>query len=211
MAYTVKNVPILLKPFFYLYAYLGGLFLSLLCFFLHFTCRIRFEGKEKIQDLPHFILCLWHYTTLSYFVVFLRYPNRHVLLNHPLWYMKAVHVWARILGVSEIILGSSGNSGREGAQKLVEALKEGASTTMWPDGPKGPPHVLNKGVLHIAQQSGLPIVPVQIHFSHFFSLKTWDKKKIPFPFSTITVTYQKPIWVSAENFDQAQEELSKLL
>jgi lysophospholipid acyltransferase (LPLAT)-like uncharacterized protein len=56
-------------------------------------------------------------------------------MQHPTWYMKPSHVMLRFIGVKKITLGSSGYSGKEAADQLVEYLKKGYSTVILPDGP----------------------------------------------------------------------------
>jgi lysophospholipid acyltransferase (LPLAT)-like uncharacterized protein len=53
----------------------------------------------------------------------------------------------RFIGVKKIVLGSSGYSGKEAADQLVEYLKKGYSTVLSPDGPSGPAFQMKKGAL----------------------------------------------------------------
>ena len=91
--------------------------------------------------------------------------------------MKPIHLLLRITGVKKIILGSTGHSGRDAANQLVEYLKKGYSTVMLPDGPNGPPFIIKKGILHVSKQSQVPIVPIQFGVTKFFEDSTWDQKK----------------------------------
>jgi len=93
-------------------------------------------------------------------------------MQHPTWYMKVFHVLLRLVGVDKIILGSTGYSGREAADQLVEYLRRGYSTFLMPDGPAGLPFALKKGILHISMQSEVPIVAIPFRASNFFELKT---------------------------------------
>ncbi len=52
----------------------------------------------------------------------------HAWMQHPSWYMKPVHVLLRLLGVERIILGSTGHSGREAAEHVVEYLRQDKGT-----------------------------------------------------------------------------------
>ena len=90
-------------------------------------------------------------------------------------------------------------------------MAEGCSTAISPDGPYGPARVLKKGVLHMALQSGVPIVPVTIRSSRFIRLRTWDDKKFPLPFSRIIVTVQEAIVVQRWNFDDAALRIVRAL
>ena len=117
----------------------------------------------------------------------------------------------RFTGVKKIILGSSGYSGKEAADQLVECLKRGYSTVLLPDGPSGPPFQMKKGVLHISMQSNIPIAPMRFKTSHSFEIPNWDRRKWPLPFSTITVEYREPIQVTKDNFEMAYDLISKSL
>ena len=133
-------------------------------------------------------LCLWH--------------SRY----RPAWFMKTLHVLIKCIGVKHIELGSTGHGGRDAADKVVEYLKAGYSTHINPDGPRGPVHKVKKGVLHMAQKSGKPIIPLRIETPTCWTIKnTWDQKRIPLPFSKIRVIYGKPIFVQEVN--EASERL----
>jgi len=86
-------------------------------------------------------------------------------MQHPFWFMKPIHLFLRFTGVKRIILGSTGHSGREAAEEVVEYLKKGYSTVLLPDGPSGPPFVAKKGLFHISLQSQVSIVPMQFKVS----------------------------------------------
>jgi lysophospholipid acyltransferase (LPLAT)-like uncharacterized protein len=125
--------------------------------------------------------------------------------------MKPIHVLLRLIGVERIILGSTGHSGREAAEQVIEYLRQGYSTVLIPDGPHGPPFVLKKGILHMSLQSSVPIVAMQFSASKFFELKTWDRKKLPYPFSTIRMKIGKPIQITSNNLDKAYVEITEAL
>jgi lysophospholipid acyltransferase (LPLAT)-like uncharacterized protein len=132
-------------------------------------------------------------------------------MQHPLWYMKPIHVVLGYIGVERIVLGSTGYHGREAAGRLVEYLRAGYSTVLSPDGPAGPRRVLRHGILHLAAESGLAIVPLRLHAWPHVVLPTWDRKRIAVPFSRIRVEIGAPIVVSAEAPGSAEEDLIREL
>ena len=207
----VDNVPLWLKPFFLFYSYAVTFLIYSLVLFIHLSCRIRFEGIENLLSSPNSIVCNWHQYNIPYFVTFIRHRRPHVWMNHPAWFMKTIHLLACWTSVKEIILGSTGNDGKEAARLLVEKLKQGFSTAISPDGPQGPARVLKKGVLHIALQSGVSILPLRIETPHCLKIPSWDGKRIPLPFSKMTVVYGKPITVTTENFEESAILLGKAL
>jgi lysophospholipid acyltransferase (LPLAT)-like uncharacterized protein len=206
MKRTVNEIPVYILPLFYPIA----AFFWCLYQFLRLTCRIRFHGPDLNQEVRHRVLCIWHDDWMVLFTVFKDMPNE-VWMGHPAWYMKHVYIVAEWLGVQRFVLGSTGNEGRKAADELVREVKAGASTAMAIDGPYGPKHVLKKGALHIAAQSGVPIVGLRFRLSKFIALPTWEKKRLPWPFSAIDVEVSDPIYVDPANMEVAAEKLTSFL
>jgi lysophospholipid acyltransferase (LPLAT)-like uncharacterized protein len=129
-------------------------------------------------------------------------------MQHPAAYMKPVHVALHLMGIG-VILGSGGEEGRQAADLLEESVREGFSTAISPDGPRGPSGLLKKGVLHIALKSGVPILPVRLATSRGIVLPSWDKKLVPLPFSTIRVFIEEPLTVTEGNLEEVAEVLTE--
>ena len=62
-----------------------------------------------------------------------------------------------------------------------------------PDGPRGPRYKVKPGIGLAARQAEAWIVPFTWECSAFWELKTWDKFRIPKPFSRITYTWGTPL------------------
>jgi len=175
---------------------------------LNATCRVRFHGTERLVEGGNYIYSFWHRFLGVWFVAALRRQRGHAWLQHPAAYMQPVHIVLHLMGV-RTVLGSSGEEGRRAAATLTELVKNGASTSITPDGPRGPAHELKKGVLHIALGSGIPIVPVRMHTRPSLRLPTWDRKVFPLPFARIDITFETPIHVTAENFEEAGRRVAE--
>jgi len=206
VAYRVDNVPAWWRPLWLAYSWIVGFGFWCIWNLFHLTCRIRFEGERVAAERENYIYSLWHESWFVYFVTFVRAHRRHVWLQHPNAYMKPAHVAIRLAGI-EILLGSGGEEGRDAARKLAARLREGASTAISPDGPHGPRRVLKKGVLHLACDSGVPILPLRLSASPALHAG-WDGKVIPLPWSTITVAYGAPIAVTQGDFEHAERRLA---
>jgi lysophospholipid acyltransferase (LPLAT)-like uncharacterized protein len=211
LSYRVDNVPLLLQPFFLIYGWGLGLALFLLFVILHFTVRIRISGEENLDPDQAYVFCQWHSYTFPHFIGCLFRYKGSILLNHPAWYMKPIHVVLHLLGIRKLILGSTGHGGRAAANQLVKCLQQGHSTLMFPDGPAGPPFTFFKGTLHLSLQSGCPVVPVRVHCRRRLSLPTWDSKHLPLPFSRLDIRYEKPFQVTEDNFHEAVLVIPELL
>jgi lysophospholipid acyltransferase (LPLAT)-like uncharacterized protein len=210
-------VPIVIRPQFYLYGYGLGLLLFFLLLILRVTTKVKISGCEKLRKDSNHIFCLWHSFVPSALIIATplipsvldRAPQ--VWMQHPDWYMKPIHVLLRLMGVKKIILGSTGHSGREAAELLVGHLRQGYSTVLNPDGPHGPARVLKKGILHLSLKSSMPVVALRFSTSNFYELKTWDRKKIVYPFSKIEMKIGEPIDVTEDNFRYAHDLIEREL
>ena len=215
--YQVDKVPIVIRPQFYLYGYGLGLFLFFFILILRATIKVKISGREKLRKDSNHIFCLWHsFVPLALIsaiplipAVLDRAPQ--VWMQHPVWYMKPIHVLLRLMGVKKIILGSTGHSGREAAERLVNHLRQGCSTVINPDGPHGPAFVPKKGILHLSLKSCIPVVAVRFSSSSFRELKTWDRKRFACPFSTIEMKIGEPFHVTNDNFEYAHDLIEKEL
>ncbi len=209
LAYRVDNVPALWRPFWLAYSWVVGIGFWCTWNLLNLTCRIRFEGEQHRAGRENYIYSLWHESWFLYFVAFVRSHRHHAWMQHPDAYMKPVHVAMRLAGI-QTLLGSGGEEGREAARELVTHLRRGSSTAISPDGPRGPRRVLKKGVLHVARESGVPILP--LHLSASGTIRTgWDRKVIPLPWSRITITYGSPIAVTEDDFERAGRLLANAM
>jgi lysophospholipid acyltransferase (LPLAT)-like uncharacterized protein len=56
--------------------------------------------------------------------------------------------------------GSTTEGGAAGLRAVVHRVREGYSVGFTPDGPRGPRHVAQAGVVQAARLAGVPIVPV---------------------------------------------------
>ena len=84
-----------------------------------------------------------------------------------------------------------GSSSRRGAAALLEMrrlIREGYDVAITPDGPRGPRYHLNPGAVTLAQKTGALIMPIQVEYSRYWQLKSWDGFQIPKPFARVNIT-----------------------
>ncbi len=58
------------------------------------------------------------------------------------------------------IRGSTTRGGAGALRRLIRAGRQGVDLVVTPDGPRGPRHVVQPGVLALARSTGMPIVPL---------------------------------------------------
>jgi hypothetical protein len=117
----------------------------------------------------------------------------------------------KMMGLTEMAYGSSGNSGKAALERVNTQLKNGYSTMINPDGPAGPTKKLKPGVLIMAKETGVPIIPITMDATPKWIMNTWDRKKQPLPFSKITVRYHTPIYITEDFTDIDIQNLETIL
>jgi len=96
------------------------------------------------------------------------------------------------------VRGSSSRRGREGLQELEEALRNGRSVALTPDGPRGPRHRAQMGAVALAARTGKPILPISSASRSAWVLGSWDSFQVPRPGTRAVITFGKPILVPGD-------------
>jgi lysophospholipid acyltransferase (LPLAT)-like uncharacterized protein len=87
----------------------------------------------------------------------------------------------------DVVYGSSSKQGFTAFRQCLKTLKKSKNMVITPDGPKGPREVVKSGVAHLALLSGAPVLPLAVHPSNSWRLKSWDRMIIPKPFSKVLI------------------------
>jgi lysophospholipid acyltransferase (LPLAT)-like uncharacterized protein len=169
------------------------------------TSRIEYRGYA-LDPEQNYVFCFWHHSIFSYMCLSPRL-DRVSFMVHPLWYMSPSHAVGRLMGVRSLVLGSSGNQGRDSAERLTELVRQGDNTFFTPDGPYGPPGQVGQGALHVALHSDTPLVGMTIRGTRFIRLRGWDRKLIFRPFGKITVNYSEPFHPREESMEDSIRQL----
>jgi len=97
-----------------------------------------------------------------------------------------------------MIRGSSHIGGKEAMQLMVDAVTQGNTLCITPDGPTGPRHQMKMGAVRAAQRARVPLFLVGIAADRKKILESWDRFEIPMPFSNVSVWYSDPLMVPAD-------------
>ncbi len=99
-----------------------------------------------------------------------------------------------------------GSSTRQGMKALLQAVKlmrdEKFHACVTIDGPLGPRHKAKDGAIFLAHKAKAYVVPVRIIMHNCYTFNTWDKFKIPLPFSKVSLFCAKPYLVEAEELTE---------
>jgi lysophospholipid acyltransferase (LPLAT)-like uncharacterized protein len=173
---------------------------------LRATLRLRHHGDAVLRgwerDGQHFVLAFWH---------------RHLLLMP--WSYRGGRICvlisasrdgeriARVVaGLGRGIDAARGSSSRRGAAALREILRrarDGWDIGFTPDGPRGPLHVVQPGVVLAAQATGRPVLPVAWAATRQWELSSWDRFVVPKPGSRVDFAYGEPLAIGRDEDQEA--------
>lgn len=102
----------------------------------------------------------------------------------------------KCLGLKSI-RGSSKRKGVSASLEILDKLKEGNSIAMMVDGPRGPKEKVKDGIVYMAKNSGIPVVPAAWDSKDktFVRFNTWDGFRIPVGFCKTVTIYGDPIYI----------------
>ncbi len=168
------------------------------------TVRFTVEGWERFLAVKDGksggLIVLWHGVTMLPI-----YYCRHLGLYSIVSVSRDGELQNKMLR-SRGFKTIRGSSGRQGVRALLEAvrcIKAGGVMALTPDGPKGPPKIVQPGTVHLAQSSGCPVLPVGLACHPCKRLNSWDSHLIPLPFARAALVFGEPIYV-AESEDAGQ-------
>ena len=110
-----------------------------------------------------------------------------------------------------MVRGSTGRGGAGGLRQLVRRLRNGEDVAIAVDGPRGPRHRVQLGVIELARVAKATIVPVAFAASRAKTLRSWDAFQIPLPFTRGAFVYGEPVTVPAASDRDAMEETRTVL
>lgn len=156
--------------------------------------RIRCVGQRHHPTDPReerFIYAFWHESLLA--PVRMRAPVR-VMISQSADGEFIAQV-CRHLGIGVI----RGSTTRGGATGLLDMLRHDGTDhlVLTPDGPRGPRRRVQAGIVLLASQTGLPILPVGVGYTRAWRARSWDRFALPCPLSTVVGFLGEPIEVPA--------------
>jgi lysophospholipid acyltransferase (LPLAT)-like uncharacterized protein len=108
-----------------------------------------------------------------------------------------------------------GSTGKGGLRALIQQSKDmrinNRPGVVTPDGPQGPRHRVQQGVILLAQKTKVPILPITYSSKRRKVFNSWDRFILPFPWSKGVIAYGRPIHVPAQAGLEALEKSTKAL
>jgi hypothetical protein len=180
------------------------------------TMRLTHVGRETVErrlaQRRPYIHAFWHG---HMFLMPYAYMGRRIAI------MISEHQDGELIARTmkrfghESIRGSTTSGGASALRAAVRALRQGCDVGITPDGPRGPRHRVQPGVIQVARLSGAAIVPVAFAASRRKVFGSWDAFTVPYPFSRGVFVYGEPIEVPVhagkELMESARRELERSL
>jgi len=105
------------------------------------------------------------------------------------------------------VRGSSTRGAVRALLGMHTEIESGHSVAFTIDGPKGPVYVAKPGPVLLARNVGRPIQPFYIAVERAWILNSWDKLRVPKPFSRAHLRVGRPISVPPDTDSQAAQRL----
>jgi lysophospholipid acyltransferase (LPLAT)-like uncharacterized protein len=116
-----------------------------------------FEPVDQLyQEGRHIILAFWHGQQL---MIPLGYPGPAQVLISRHRDGEIIYRIVKRFGF-KAVRGSTTRGGQRALRQLIRLSRQGIDLVITPDGPKGPRHHVQPGVIALAKLTGMPIVPL---------------------------------------------------
>jgi len=184
-----------------------GLLGALLIRAIMLTVRLRFEPAEACEGVNTpvrpAVHALWHGEMFVLAYAFRGRGARVLISTH-----RDGEYIARVverLGFRPV-RGSTTRNAAAGMMEMIGELDAGHGVAITPDGPRGPRHVLQQGIVYIAEKSGRAIVPLAVGAKRCWRLNSWDRFMIPKPFTTVVVRQGEDLSIPPHLTEEQREE-----
>jgi Kdo2-lipid IVA 3' secondary acyltransferase len=192
----IKNISFLRTSFSYvIYGLLRIIF---------FTYRLKIENdfsQQKLQDsFKQGIFYFWHQDIIGGSFFFFKNKLRGHCIVSPSRDGKIMGFVAEKLGFT-VLYGSSHKRTVGLVKDSLDVLEKHKRIALIGDGSRGPALKLQKGIMFLAAKSQLPLIFIECKISRSFIFKkSWDKFRMPLPFSKISVKVHSPVIVTEQDY-----------
>ena len=153
------------------------------------------EYREALASGERFVYAFWHERIVSLtwwhrgedFAVLVSQHHDGELIT------RVIHRLGYVTG-----RGSSTRGGEAGLRDMIRWAREGRQLAVTPDGPRGPAHVVKDGLLVMASRLGRRIVPMAAASDRAWTMRSWDRQRIPKPFARVVLRHAAPVAVARD-------------
>ncbi len=172
------------------------------------TTRYDVRQREKLEeyrgeDNGPVLIALWHgscFAPMYYHrgngmcVITSKSPDGQILSNilHGLGY--------------QTVRGSSNRGATRAIIDLARIVNEGADACIAVDGPRGPALETKPGIILLAKITGRPILPIAASPKSYWQFQSWDRFRLPLPFTRAKIYGGTPVHVPPDADDAMMEQ-----
>lgn len=109
----------------------------------------------------------------------------------------------------KVVRGSQAKRGPQALEEMAAWAQSGYNGALAVDGSRGPKYIVKKGIIKLAQNTGLPIVAAAFSFKWKYTFPSWDAMYAPYPFSKGVIFYSDLIYVP-KNITKKELEMKRL-
>lgn len=186
--------------------------------FLFWTCKWKIEGLDLFVETASkekTLLMLWH-NRLVIAPYFLNRFTNQLLFSAFISNSRDGELISSL--VESYKIGKTIRVGHqkrhEALRQLIQVLEEAKEVVViTPDGPRGPVYQIKPGAALAALETSAHIFMLNWNATRSWEMKTWDRLKIPKPFSTIRISLKMipPFKKEEMNLQTTKETLQQAL
>lgn len=176
------------------------------------SCQVEISGLNEylaLAEKEKCILALWHNRLAPVYILLEEhtpFSYSALISNSRDGELLARLVESHKRGFS---IRVSHNARHQALKEVIHQLKvEKRIIIITPDGPQGPVYEVKPGIIMAAKISGASIIPMTWTGDKFWELGSWDRFRIPKPFSKIQVTFGNAIKID-RNDERSDEVIAK--
>lgn len=113
------------------------------------------------------------------------------------------------------VRGSSSRRGAAALLGLLDWVKSGYDVGVVPDGPRGPLYRMGPGAIKLAGMTGAKILPIRVEYGSCWKFKSWDRFRVPKPFTSVDIyldpLYDVPAGQTDEELEKSRLELERIM
>jgi hypothetical protein len=162
------------------------------------------EHAEKFWNQEKFVIAaFWHQRLLM--MPFLPHKGRVGMMISRHRDGEFIARAVKLFGIDSV-RGSTTRGGAVALRGMVRFFESGAHLAITPDGPQGPRHVVQRGVIELARLTAAPIIPVAYSASRKKIFNSWDHFILPLPFCKVIYVYGEAIFIPRHLGERELEE-----
>jgi lysophospholipid acyltransferase (LPLAT)-like uncharacterized protein len=187
------------KPYFALIIkYLIYIYLRIIFMTYRLETKSEVENTKEIKHIKG-IFYFWHQNLIA--IMFFLFKNKiisHCIIS-PSRDGQIMGFIFKKFGF-KVVYNSPYKSSIKQIRHTLNILDVNKRIFLAGDGSRGPAFQLQRSVKYFAIESGLPLVFINSNSKHALTFNSWDKFKVPLPFSKISVNIHKPKFVEKNSY-----------